>query len=150
MVNTNSAELTDDAAPWLVIPGTHSPDGFDIYVRNKPGVLTFKVFEYLLELITTSYDDPYDYLYNANSISCACPRKDGDVDPDGTANDRVRHLRKVLKREVKTGNKGYQLDPALGWAVVSERVLRNPYLDGRIIERLKKSRHASIGTVSEH
>lgn len=151
MVNNNTAQPTSNATPWLVIAGTHSPEGFDVEIWGQREKLTFSVFEYLLELVATAIDDPDDYLYNVNSHSCSKPRRDGDVNPDGTATDRVRHLRKVLKRgEVKTGNKGYQLDPVLDRAVVSERVLRNPHLDSRILARLRKSINASITTVSEH
>jgi hypothetical protein len=151
MSNSNSAQATSNATPWLVIAGTHSPEGFDVEVWGQREKITFSVFEYLLELVATAFDDANDYLYNVNSHSCSKPRRDGDVDPDGTATDRVRHLRKVLKLgEVKTGNKGYQLDPVLDRAVVSERVLRNPYLDSRILARLKKSIYASNTTVAEH
>jgi hypothetical protein len=125
--------------PLLRITGTHSPDGFDVEIWGRPEIVTFNVFEYLLELIAKAYEDPEGYLYNIKSISCSRPRRDGDIDVDGTAHDRRRHLIKILREGVETGYKSYRLSPWLGEPEVSKSILQNPYLDSQILDRLRRA-----------
>jgi hypothetical protein len=53
------------------------------------------------------------------------------------AQNYVRHLRRVMKDAIETGNRSYCLSPALGKPFVSRSVLNWTFLNPRVVAKLK-------------
>lgn len=138
-VATRSAPAPGDPrTPALVLPGTYLFKRHDVILRSKQATTTERPYEYLLELIAASLDPDEPWLYNDMSIACAFQRN-GKLASNchARARDLVRELKPTLGHELEAGGLRYRLAPSLGLAEVSPRVLANPYLHARILNKLR-------------
>lgn len=131
---------------WLEVSGEHNREGYHVYLYGEPLVITAKPFMWMLELSAAHIERPGQWLYNCDTYSCNGRGRDGvPVDCDAVARDRRRHLVRKLPAQIETGPKGYRFFKDLGVPGIDRRILNIPFLDPRILRRLREvlDRHVS-------